>query len=477
MGIAGGSHGGSAQGGSAQGGSAQGGRQVGTGGLLASGGSSGGTGGGTGGEVFEVPPLETFVGHYDLFVAPPDFDCEGLDGAVHLSLRLGDSGLEARVFQPFEWNGWPDSVEIDTTAGELVIRPGSGASLDGKITDDGIRFPYDADGSIWAGELVTGSTTVISECEGERVERAAYVDRIRDQSHPYIRERFTTRYNYYPFTWTLFRFSEPIGYTGDSFPWGSFTTTEAGDAMIELSNYADPMAPAPGSFQQWPWGPVAGLVIDEGTMRTGGSVWFDYVGMDNDAAGNALVSDLPFVSVVDLGPLAARHDFDVAPPLKGFWPASYEPPGGAGLCEGSNGCVILPQYPDSCQYPESLGGPHAFGFRVGGPDVEGGFTGGARVRYRVLSAGEFGAHHMFVETGTSEQQIALAPLEELPTDEGDFTHASPWSEFAVYDPLGPTDDWGLALSWECPAPGEPSDPGGPYRVLVIEWVEAISFGP
>src|SRR5690606_13118862 len=111
-GIAGGWHGGSAQGGSAQGG-----RRVGTGGPLAGGGWTGWFGGGTRGEVSEVPPLETFVGHYDLFAAPPDFDCEGLDGAVHLSLRLGDSGLEARVFQPFEWNGWPDSVEIDTTAG------------------------------------------------------------------------------------------------------------------------------------------------------------------------------------------------------------------------------------------------------------------------------------------------------------------------------------------------------------------------
>lgn len=417
------------------------------------------------------PPLETFVGHYDLYIGPQDLGCEGLDGLVHLSLRVGDSGLEARAFQNFEWDGWPDAVDFDTSEGELVIHPGPGSSLDGKITDDGLRFPYDADGAEWASDLVVGHTTVIAECDGKRVETFTSVDRIEDQSYPFIRERFTTRYNYYPFTWTMFRFSEPIGLTGDSYPLGSFPSAEVGNQYVKLADNADPMAPAPGSFQQWPWGPVAGLVIDEGKMRTGGSVWFEYIGTDSDAAGNPLASDLPFVSVYNLGPLEERHDFDASPPLSGFWPAIHQPPGGGGYCEGSSGCVVLPQYSGSCEWPAATGGPHAFAFRVTGPEDDDHFVGGFRARYRVLSEGNAGAHHMFVETGLDESTVPLAALDELDAPIDDFTHATPWSEFEYSSALAPTTDLGAALSWECPDDLEPN------RVIVLEWIEGVGKNP
>jgi hypothetical protein len=309
----------------------------------------------------------------------------------------------------------------------------------------------------------------MSRCAGEPLEQQAVIIIQSDQTSPHIRESLTTRHNFYPFSWVMFRFSEPLGFTTDSYPFGSFTTQEQGEALLAMRG-GDLALPSPGGFNQWPWGPVVGMAISDPSYRRGGSVWFELVGAEWDAAGNSLVSDFSIYEVIDLGPLAARHDFDEEPPLLGFSAAEYVHPGAGNLCESGGGCVVLTQYPGNCDLEGNLVGsaPMQFAFRVGGPDVPGGLAAGVRVRYRHLAMDDYPeyARTLFALSGVAEHSQTLAPATLLAQPINGFTHASDFSETTFQDLLDPSDDFGLAISWECPLGLQP------HRAIVIESVEA-----
>ncbi len=447
-----------------------------SGGNTTTGGGGGTTGGavGAGGEPVGMggarapldAPWDSLYGHYDLFVVPEDTECDGLKGHLNFSLREGDSGPEARIFRNFEWNGWPDELVEDAQNSGIWLRPGAGASLDEAVAEAGVFLPYDEEGFVMPG-IPSGSTIVRSTCGDATVEQPAVVSIRLDQTSPHIREYLTTRYNFYPFTWMMFEFSEPLGFTTDSYPWGSFTTLEEGAALLEMRGSL--ASTAPGRFEQWPWGPVVGMTLTDPAYRRGGSVWVTLVGEEFDAAGNELVTDASIYGVVDLGPLEARHDFDAEPPLLGFSHAEYLAPGESDLCESGGGCVLISQVPGNCDLEGNLVGsaPQQFAFQVGGPDVPGGLMTGVRLRYRQVSMEEspFWGNALFAQSGVADYEEPLEPVEELPQPVEGWTHASPWSEMVIPSLL-PTDEFGLVLSWECPYGMQP------HRAIVLEWVEA-----
>lgn len=273
----------------------------------------------------------------------------------------------------------------------------------------------------------------------------------------------STGYHRYPFSWFTFTFSEPIGLTGDSHPFGSFLTPEEGEALVGY--YAFEGEAPQLEYLNWPFGSVAAVRFSNPDRAAGMSGYFYPKAGQFDAAGNPLTDDLSLGNyILDLDPLRSRLDFDEAPVRQQRHPAEYVPPHAPGsLCEDAeSGCVVLTTSPEHCSEKR----PEEFAFWVGGTE-----TRGVRLRYRILSDGTYYPPEIHFRTGTTGHGLDWANLASDPAH--GFPYSTPFSTIETAKAIEEFPDrMGVVLNLECPE----SLPGQrPFHTtkFIIEWVAAI----
>lgn len=407
-----------------------------------------------------TPPWEALYGHYDLTFFPAGTwdgptaleQCE-YPTLRHFSLRNGASGIEARLFAPYRWIGWPEIVTLGE--GVLEVRIGEQNSIEDLFGELALALPFDENG--FTGE---GIANVRIHCADGEHRDEWFVSLFEDTSPPVLLPSPTTGGGYfYPFSWIYFRLSEPLDFTGASiFDYLPFETPEEAEKVVAYR--AADSSNVNLVFEGAPLNPhwVQARFLDMEHVGGTSGAFFPKDGFADDG-GNALVGADFHQTIADIGAALPRHDFDSAPPFWGFWEPHHVAPGqDDSACENGGGCVEVEMYDEHyCTSHEEFA-----------TWVKDGPVLGMRVRYRLFSKGP-NAPVVTMNTGVVE--ATLSPdVTALPLPHGDYTHASQWLTYELFGPAQSVDPFGVVFRLACE---NDDSPASDAAKLVLEWVEAI----
>jgi hypothetical protein len=401
------------------------------------------------------------AGHYDLFLdeglpevpgCTPTFS----ESRWNLSIELEDGELSAMSFRDFDYGTWlPSRTEVVENLLEIAARPGWHPNL---YASPALSLRFDREGFTGGGQA-----HVVYVCgELPNAERSVPLRVRPDTTRPRVRVRPTIGANdgpVFPFTEFVHDFSEPVTHLDGSYD----------DALRDLQVAAETIAlndPERHGLFTTEWlfalgGPLAQQRLVDMNEAVGLDAASVLLASPEDAAGNPALAETRVLPVIAGATLPL--DFDTVDGTGSYGNATYHPPGAADSPCESGGCLSLDAPTDACG--TSVDAPSGLGLYLPA-DVA---THSVRLRLWTTEASTATVQVMY--PGGCFGELAVASTNALPVPDGEYTHASEWSdrEFSVC--AGPERDRGVILVPGCaPRPGVPPKPNAR---LVIERIERV----